>query len=244
MKHLVRFNESTSGKRKKVLSISNIDYIYRLLSGLGCHWVYRKDFKGQRHDCKVVMQKVLNKDGQSGVIILKFRNILDASTYAKKIKLIISNNIDIDDDIVKITIDSVEKTDSISKYKEDIEDSLIEFTDYGYKLEFIEGCMDSVGGITIYKPLFKTLFEIHISMDDEYDDDDDYDTAGNLNRLMEFELNIKKFANMELHKAMISAIRKIQRFGLKVIVSSVSNDFNQGFELIVVCDDDDYFDEI
>ena len=77
MNHLVRFNESTSGKRKKVLSISNIDYIYRLLSGLGCRWVYRKDFKGQRHDCKVVMQKVLNKDGQSGVIILKFRNIED-----------------------------------------------------------------------------------------------------------------------------------------------------------------------
>jgi len=242
-------NEAESKKIKLSISKDNrINTIERFLRKNNITWYYSNKFS-TGIDCIIVDR--LNSSRYKKiepVVYLKFQDNNKLDKFVDNFKHEFINHISVKKDTVAIQIlYSAEIIDYIKRYKEDISDALLELEDIGYNLSYSNGIMQgcqhcddfnerNIGYTTTY-----FINVVHKDVPNEEDDDyieDDFDSKYELDRLKTEEDFIK---NKNLYSRVISVIRRIQSFGLKILFSFYS--FRE-FIFCVVCEEDENFKDI
>ncbi len=125
--------------------------------------------------------------------------------------------------------------DYIEKYKEDIEDAVLPFTDMGYEISYQKGGDD-------YSSLPSDFQEFSINntsytLTFSYTEGVDVNDAGIAD--LKSEMDFIKKSN--LYETTISCIRRLQSFGLKI---KYDYDDFRNFWMTIVCKEDPLYNEI
>ena len=255
MKHLIPFLEAVNDKKTISLNtyrlVNYLPGIFGLGSGIrfskyvGC--VIKNNFTEDPNRNKNPRYLDNIKNPQ---ITMRFKDVIDVTKMSKHLKSNFTNKFSVKDKTITIDVENVEvKTNFIEEHKEDIEDALIEFQDMEYVFEYIEGSIvvydesypfDSFHKNYERKEVPITAYSISImTKDNREEDEDNYDEVVHDITTLKSEEDFIKSRN--LYSKTLSAIKRLQSFGLKVIYQF--NTF-KNFDFLVVCDKDEFFDDI
>lgn len=245
MIYLKKFNESSTDK--EILYDYNIvDKIGNALDKLK---IIKTDYLGFFTKNSRIKCYCNESDGYTTLRFKRNDNRLD--TFLNYFKERFLNKVEIIDKY-SLKIYPEATVDSITDYKEDIEDSLVILEDIGYKIDYNIGrsFINNRDKINFSEIGEKTIYYIEISFKlansaDYIDNGDEDDGDDSVDQSTTYLSKLKRDENFiitkNLHKNIVSVCKRIQSFGLKVVFRY--NSF-ENFELYVLCRKDENFDKI
>lgn len=235
MKHLVKFNEAISrDSNKRTLDRENFSYIHRFISSKGISWIYKNAKDSKDDGQSIAFLKKPKKSNDS--ISIQFRNV-DVESFIVEFKKTFTNNIRTKGKNIIIDIIPESDNDFISDYEDDIDDSLVYFTDNNYNISKKLGFYSN-DYFNSYSNSFKTAIEVNVIHISEDDDDEEYEEHDGWN-IETLKRKEEFIIGKDLYKNTLSCVRRIQSFGLKVIVNFTRFEYITFF---ILCKEDEKFE--